>query len=261
MTTRTSAEAGEYLHGVGDYLEKANVYPYLHLLVKELVSRQPADPVQFLLDFIPKSTARLVVLGPGSEAFAKKIAENGVGVAKPGELETCDGTTLSSPESIKSSLQTKEKWVCYGYPRNASEALDIVDARVLVSLVIVLQERGADREATPEDHGMLQAIAQFPSSAVCTVDAGEDNYEENLVLITKKLQQQSIASQPRAAPQIILYGSRGSGVTTQGERLAKKRGLVLVDAHRLAGASGSKSSSHRQQLVEARLARPDAKEK
>lgn len=180
MTSRTSAAAGEYLHGVADYLERVQIYPYFHLLVKELVAQQPADPVQFLIDFIPKNptTARIVVLGPGCESFAKCIAADGVGVAKADEIEVCDGAVhvcptrehcfqlaseatlrmfrnyihsrqsshalknqaLGSKDAIIASLRAKPKWVCYGYPRNAEDALDIASARVLVSLVVVLQD-------------------------------------------------------------------------------------------------------------------------
>mmetsp|Transcript_9015 Transcript_9015/g.21994 ORF Transcript_9015/g.21994 Transcript_9015/m.21994 type:complete len:383 (+) Transcript_9015:222-1370(+) len=259
MTSRTSAAAGEYLHGVADYLERVQIYPYFHLLVKELVAQQPADPVQFLIDFIPRNptTARIVVLGPGCESFAKCIAADGVGVAKADEIEVCDGAALGSKDAIIASLRAKPKWVCFGYPRNAEDALDIAGARVLVSLVVVLQD-SMQTEASAADHGIATAIAQYPQATVCVLDADEFDFEHNLSVVKRRLLNQSVPSQPKAPPQIIIYGARGSGATTQAEMLAKKRGLVLVDVHRL--AAGSKSAQERKEAVEARLLRKDARQ-
>ncbi|CAD7924904.1 unnamed protein product [Amoebophrya sp. A25] len=275
MTSRTSAAAGEYLHGVADYLERVQLYPFFHGLVKELASRQPEDPVAFLVDFISKqpsasatarnrnsecsaSVPRILVIGEGSERLAQKLVADesifGRGVTPAvydGKKEFSDGSG-----SLVKMRQT-ENWVCYDYPRSAAEALAVEEARVLISLVVILQDR-SEREATAADHALAGVVAQLPENLMCFVDHDEALDETNLAIIAKRLKQKRLESAPTAAPQIIIHGPRGSGCTTQAELLAKKRGLVLVDAHRL--CAGSKTSEERKKLVEARLARRDAKQ-
>ena len=80
--------------------------------------------------------------------------------------------------------------------------------------------------ATTADHNLNGIIAQLPTGMLCFLDGDEYADDYNCELVSTRLKMAMTPMAPRAAPQIVLHGARGSGVTTQSRIIAKKWGLV-----------------------------------
>jgi adenylate kinase len=116
-----------------NYAEEQGVFDLVSQMMESLLISKPADPLNFLIDFLHKDDHRVVkvaIIGPpgsGKSTIADSLAAATNSLVKNDLEEFCT-----------ESVDSKEGWVLDGFPRNRKEVLKLQEKGHLIDYVIVL---------------------------------------------------------------------------------------------------------------------------
>mmetsp|Transcript_52972 Transcript_52972/g.85777 ORF Transcript_52972/g.85777 Transcript_52972/m.85777 type:complete len:472 (+) Transcript_52972:58-1473(+) len=147
-------------HEINEYLEQQGGYDLIDYLMKELMTKQPADPMQHMLDCLetPFPTGPLKVLvtspaGTGRSEYSRKLAHHfGLQYISAGELLRDTGVdtlklgfaddkevAMLVMERVKQADQQMQGWVLDGFPRTKTQSTYLAESAVVPTHILALQ--------------------------------------------------------------------------------------------------------------------------
>ncbi|CAJ1393012.1 unnamed protein product [Effrenium voratum] len=148
------------LHEITEYLEEQGAYDLFDLLLKDLMIKQPADPLQHMLDCLekghPDGPLKVIVSSPPGicrEEIARSLAERlgliyiGAGEllreagVKTRDLSFAEDTEVSKLvlELVKQAEHKMQGFVIDGFPRTACQTTFLKEKAIVPTHVLLLQ--------------------------------------------------------------------------------------------------------------------------
>mmetsp|Transcript_22464 Transcript_22464/g.63203 ORF Transcript_22464/g.63203 Transcript_22464/m.63203 type:complete len:485 (+) Transcript_22464:61-1515(+) len=260
-------------HDIDEYLNANRAYDMFDFLLKELITRQPADPLQHLLDCLqtphPTGPLKIVVAGPpgvNRRALAKSIAETfGLEHISAGDLlgeagvDTADCVMADEERAAKLVVQKvkevsskMEGYVLDGFPRTRFQATFLKEESVVPAHVIVLkasaefihrqQEEGTFEGKRVSAQVLEQKLHLFSGHTSAALEAYQDRVTfvdaeghpgDILDEMARVVRKLPRSRGPQPLPRVVLLGPPGVGASEHAARLATRLGAVLVDANDL----------------------------
>jgi len=251
------------LKDVAEYLDSKGAYDIFDTLLKELLTKQPDDPLQCMIDTlkteIPSGPLRVVVVsasGTSRSKWCQQIADKyGLKLISPGKLLREAGSNvdqidyaaddevikLVEPE-LEACAEKMQGWVLDGFPRTNLQSSWLKEKHIVPSQCFLMnmpadmintQNETLDQSVLDSKlklhyrHGLKAMEAYMDCLKQIDISFGTD--EEIWGEIDAELALRPYSKAPKRAPRTVLLGPPGSRNKKYAERLADQLGAVLVD--------------------------------
>lgn len=287
QTDDVICDYSQELKDVAEYLDSKGAYDIFDTLLKELLTKQPDDPLQCMIDTlkteIPSGPLRVLVVsasGTSRSKWCQLIADKyGLKLISPGKLLRASGVNvdqidyaaddavikLVEPE-LQECANKMQGWVLDGFPRTNLQASWLKEKHIVPSGVFLMNLPAemiyAQNEALNQSvldsklklhyrHGLAALEAYMDGLKQIDLSFGTD--EEIWSEIDHELALRPYSKAPKRAPRTVLLGPPGSQHKMYAERLADQLGAVIVDGEVL--QKGLPSSAEIDYLSEAVIKR------
>lgn len=209
-------------HEIAEYFESQGAYDLFDYLLKELLMKQPEDPLQHMADCLEKTVAtgplQIIVAGApgmGRTARAKQLASHfGLTFVSAGELLRESGVEVSGlgladeqqvaelvMESIKMATDQMQGWVIDGFPRTRFQTSFLKEHSMVPTHVLVLK---ASREAILERHRQItdgeiegevvprEALEQRLNLYTCHGTSALESYQPRMKIINGIMSEEAV---------------------------------------------------------------------
>merc|ERR1719191_496254 len=262
QTDDVICDYSQELKDVAEYLDSKGAYDIFDTLLKELLTKQPDDPLQCMIDTlkteVPSGPLRVVVVsasGTSRSKWCQKIADSyGLQLVSPGQLLREKGVDVDSIDFADDDTVIKliepllmecaknmQGWVLDGFPRTNMQASWLKEKHLVPSQVFLLNmpaemilEAATIKESVLESklklhyrHGLAALEAYMDCLKQIDISYGTD--EEIWGEIDAELKLRPYSKAPKRAPRTVLLGPPGSQNKEYAERLAESLGAVMVD--------------------------------
>eukprot|EP00933_Yihiella_yeosuensis_P023778 TRINITY_DN18493_c1_g1_i1.p1 TRINITY_DN18493_c1_g1~~TRINITY_DN18493_c1_g1_i1.p1 ORF type:complete len:503 (+),score=78.56 TRINITY_DN18493_c1_g1_i1:112-1509(+) len=149
------------LHEINEYLEQQGGYDIIDYLFKDLLTKQPTDPIQHMLDCLvkpdhPTGPLKVIVTSPpgvGRRDHSKKLATHfGLQYISAGEVLSEAGVDTSKlgladdkqvselvVSRVKQAESSMKGWILDGFPRTKCQASYLTQNRLVPSHILALK--------------------------------------------------------------------------------------------------------------------------
>lgn len=200
------------IHEVQEYLQEQGAYDLFDHLLKELLTKRPADPLQHMLDCLrsdyPLGPLKVVVSsvpGVGRHALARRLAEHfGLEYISAGELLRETGADAEAllggaeelavgqlvMERVMQATEAMRGWVLDGFPRTRFQATFLNEHPVVPTHVLLLKtglgqilERAAAAQEAGERVPSPQELERKLRLHTCHVPTALEPYNDKITVI------------------------------------------------------------------------------
>jgi len=271
-------------HDISEYLRTQNAYSLVDGLLKELMTKQPADPIQHMLNYL---NADIPLQGPlkvvvsclpslGLSPLVKRLAES-LGVAYISAVDLLHGHGINAPggafaddkkaielviERVKKSTDSMQGFVLEGFPCTRFQTSYLAEHRIVPTHVLVLTGAVEQQDLNERERETFRLHACHASTAleiyqnsgkVKVIDTSLLEGEAVLAEMMKTVRTCPRSKGPRSPPRIVIVGPRGIGAREHASRLAARLGAVLVDARQLEAEPAANQKCKGQQAERRQL--------
>eukprot|EP00746_Dinoflagellata_sp_MGD_P163551 gnl/MRDRNA2_/MRDRNA2_91656_c0_seq1.p1 gnl/MRDRNA2_/MRDRNA2_91656_c0~~gnl/MRDRNA2_/MRDRNA2_91656_c0_seq1.p1 ORF type:complete len:435 (+),score=115.26 gnl/MRDRNA2_/MRDRNA2_91656_c0_seq1:98-1402(+) len=262
QTDDVICDYSQELKDVAEYLDGKGAYDIFDTLLKELLTKQPDDPLQCMIDTlkteIPSGPLRIIVAsasGTGRSKWCQKIADSyGLKLISPGQLLRGEGVEVDAIDFADDEKVIKlvepelmacngkmQGWVLDGFPRTNMQASWLKEKHIVPSQVFLMnmpKEKIYETAQLKPDvleqklklhfrHGLAALEAYIADLKQIDISFGTD--DEMWAEIDAEVKLRPYSKAPKRAPRTVLLGPPGSDNKAYAEKLADSLGAVVVD--------------------------------
>lgn len=268
QTDDVVCDYGQELKDVAEYLDSKGAYDIFDTLLKELLTKQPDDPLQGMINAlkteVPTGPLRVVVVsaaGVSRSKWCEKIADTfGLKYICTGQLLRAAGVdvdkiSFADDETVIKVVEPllmqcaaeMQGWVLDGFPRTNQQAIWLKEKHIVPSQVFLMNmpfeqilERNGVETPVQAEEGVLDSKLKLHSrhglaaleaymDILKQIDLSFGEEDEIWAEIDAELKLRPYSKAPKRAPRTVLLGPPGSQNKEYAERLADFLGAVVVD--------------------------------